>query len=547
MSAATARLHTAWWPTGTRTAEETENLQSIRWYMCDRDMSAGRPSRIRGLLTRHGWLAAIAVIYLYVFPYYPRIQSANELPRLYLVTAIVDDHTFAIDNGVKRWGKTSDLAAHDHHYYPNKAPGASLFAVPVYAAARWLFGEPSLATTMWLCRMATGVAPTLALLWLLYGFLQRYAPDPELRRLVVIAYALGSLALPYSLLYYSHQLSAVCIASAWVLALDVADRRRGVIAMAVAGLLAGCAPLVDYQAAFAAIPIAVHAIWRMRRAQFSAAKIGRALLVAGAGAVLPIALLLYYHWACFGSPFATGYNYAVTYGADHDHGLLGMTTPTWNAFFGTMWAPDNGFFALAPWWLLAIPGSVVLWRSDERGTVIVAAAVAAAFIYFISSIGFWRAGWEVGPRYLTAMQPFLLPLVCGALTRVRARPFLVGAASGLIVVAVVIYVSAIATMPYWPDAIRNPLYDVAFRLLTDGAVAPNAGQWGLSGAFSIVPYFGGVALVVGWAIQRAGNLRSVVVALSIGAVVIAGFAWLPRNAAVSQRIYVRTLYPAVMP
>jgi len=33
-------------------------------------------------LARHGWLIAIAVAYLYAFPYFPRIHSANELPIL---------------------------------------------------------------------------------------------------------------------------------------------------------------------------------------------------------------------------------------------------------------------------------------------------------------------------------------------------------------------------------------------------------------------------------------------------------------------------------
>ncbi len=504
--------------------------------------------RVHGLLSRYGWLAAIAVIYLYLFPYYPRLQSANELPRVYLVTAMVDDHTFAIDRGVSRWGGTSDLAKHGGHYYANKAPGSSLFAAPLYAAVRWGLGEPSFAVTLWLCRISTGVIPSLAFLWLLYGFLQRYIPEHEPCRLTLIAYALGSLALPYSLLFYSHQLSAVCIGTAWILALDVADRRRGLGAMAVAGFFAGAAPLVDYQAAFAGAPVAVHVIARMHGSRFSLVEGVRACLIAAVSALLPIAVLLYYHWACFGSPFATGYDFAVTYGADHDHGLLGMTTPTWKAFVGTLFAPDNGLFALAPWWLLAIPGGVILWRSGERGTVAVAAAVAGVFIYFISSIGFWRAGWEVGPRYLAAMQPFLLPLVCRAIASSSKQPVTAGIASGMIVAAVAIYTVATATLPYWPDAIRNPLFDVAFRLLADGAVAPNVGRWcGLPGVVGIVPYLAGVTVLVGWAIGSASHVRSAVLAAAVGLTVIAGLSFAPSNTVASDRIYQRTLYPAVMP
>ena len=64
----------------------------------------------RSLFERYGWLAAIAIAYLYIFPYFPKIKSANELPRLYLVKAMVDEHTYAIDDGVARYGPTADVS-----------------------------------------------------------------------------------------------------------------------------------------------------------------------------------------------------------------------------------------------------------------------------------------------------------------------------------------------------------------------------------------------------------------------------------------------------
>jgi len=201
--------------------------------------------RIKAGFARYGWLAAIAIVYLYVVPYFPRIHSANELPRAYLVKAIVEDHTLAIDRGVARWGPTVDVSPSGDHQYSNKAPGSSLLAVPVYAAVRAVSGEPSLAVTLWLCRVFAGIVPMLAFLWFLWGFLARFAPDPGVRRLVLYAYAFGSLAMTYSILFYSHQLGAICIASAWILAAEVAEQRRGLAAMAVAGFLAGAAPLVD--------------------------------------------------------------------------------------------------------------------------------------------------------------------------------------------------------------------------------------------------------------------------------------------------------------
>jgi hypothetical protein len=498
---------------------------------------------MRTRLARHGWLVAIAVVYLYAFPYFPRIHSANELPRVYLVKAIVDDGTFAIDSGVKRWGSTADVSPSNHHMYSNKAPGSSLLVVPVYAAVSWIAGPPSLATSMWLCRVVAGVIPALLFLWLLWGFLERFAPDVRVRRLVVIAYALGSLAMTYAILFYSHQLAAICIASAWILAVDVALRRRGVNWMLAVGALAGAAPLVDYQAAFAGVPVAVYLVVKLW--SWPKRELAKALGLAAIAAAVPITILLWYHAVCFGSPLRTGYDATQTFAHFHQQGFLGISELRGEAFWGSFFRPDNGLFVLSPWLLLAVPGAVLLWRRD-RATTLVCIAVAVIFILFVSSISFWRGGWGVGPRYVTAMLPFWLPLVACALHAWRERPLVIGGLAGSIVSACIIYCASTATFPYWPDSLKNPLYEVTFRLLHDGAVAPNvANALGVGGLISVAPMLLVCAALVGWAIQRAAGWRGLAAATLVGAAIIGLFALAPRTGLHAERAYANTVYPAV--
>lgn len=504
--------------------------------------------RINTGLARYGWLAAIAIAYLYVVPYFPRIHSANELPRAYLVKAIADDHTLAIDREVARWGATADVSPSQGHAYSNKAPGSSLLVVPFYAALSALVGEPSLAVTLWLCRVVAGIAPMLGFLWLLWRFLARFAPDDGVRRLIVLGYALGSLAMTYSILFYSHQLGAICIASAWILALEVAEQRRGLIAMAGAGMLAGAAPLVDYQAVFAALPIAVHAVavlWR-RGAGDRVRRIGSALAAAAIGAALPIAALLWYHAACFGSPWRTGYDASTTFAVYHQHGLLGITALRGEALWGAMLRRDNGLIALSPWWLLAVPGWVALWRRGERAVAAVSASTAALYILFISSINFWRGGWEVGPRYIAAMLPFLLPAIAAQLQAWRAAPLRLGLAAGLIGVGATVYVLSTATFPYWPDSVGHPLYDVTLRLLGDDAVAPNLGRaLGIPGIAGIAPYLAVAFGALGAAIRRVAGLRGLAVAAGVTAIVIAGYGGLSHGGAAADAAY-RSVRAAVL-
>jgi len=505
------------------------------------------PARVRQLLTRHGWLVAIAVVYLYAFPYYPKIQSANELPRVYLVKAMVDDGTFAIDAGVKRWGGTADVSPHGKHQYSNKAPGSSLIVVPFYAAVKLVAGEPSLAFTMWLCRVVSGVVPAILFLVLLWGFLARFAPDENLRRVVLIAYALGSMAMTYAILYFSHQLAAICIASAWILCIGAVDgtRARTRLTLFLAGLLAGAAPLVDYQAAFAGVPVAVYLIVALIRSR-PPVQVAQLLAITIAGAAIPIAILLAYHAACFGSPFRTGYDASTTWAVYHQQGFLGITKLRSEAFWGSFFAADNGLFVLSPWVLLALPGGFLLWRRREAGdraTLYVAVAVAVIFIAFVSSITFWRGGWGVGPRYITAMLPFLLPLVAMALARPVPSPVL-GAMCGLVVAAVAIYTLSAVTFPYWPDSIRNPLYEVTFRLLGDGAVAPNPLRDSVGGA-SAIPLVAGVASLLGWAIVRAAGWRALAVAIVVAGIIVGAFSLVPGTGPHADKAYVRTVYPAV--
>jgi hypothetical protein len=500
-------------------------------------------SPMRTRLARHGWLLVIALAYLYAFPYFPRIQSANELPRVYLVRSIVDDGTFAIDAGVRTWGGTADVSPAGGHMYSNKAPGSSLLAVPAYAAVSWISGPPSLAFTMWLCRVVAGVIPALLFLSLLWRFLDRFAPDPAVRRLVVIAYALGSLAMTYSILFYSHQLAAICIASAWMLAIEVVERKRSVRWMAAVGLFAGASPLVDYQAAFAGVPIAAYLIVKLWR--WPKPELAKALAIATVAAAVPIAILLAYHNACFGSPLRTGYDATQTFAHFHKQGFLGISELRGEAFWGSFFSPDNGLFVLSPWLLLAIPGGVLLWRRGDRATPIVCGSIAIIFILFVSSISFWRGGWGVGPRYVTAMLPFCVPLVLVALDTWRTRPLLLGASCGTIVSAIVIYCLSSITFPYWPDSLKNPLYEVTFRLLRDGAVARNAANAiGIDGLLSVAPLLLAIAGLVGWAVQRVVGWRGLAAACVVGTIIIVAFTFAPASPN-AERAYVNTVYPAV--
>jgi hypothetical protein len=498
-------------------------------------------------LRSSGLLLAIAWLYLYSFPYFPKIHSANELPRVYLTWAMVEEGTFAIDTPARRWGATADVSPAHGRMYSNKAPGSSMLAVPAYLALSavkgTIGGEPTLAEMMWTFRVVTGVVPTLLFLVLLGRFLRRFTDDDG-RRLALAGYALGTMAMSYSVLFIAHQLSAVCIATAYIVIVQVVEDGRDPRWLLAAGAAAGAAPLVDYQAAFAGVPLAVYLCWKLL-----AAPPRRVLgvLYAAAGAAVPIAILLFYHWQAFGSPFKTGYDFSQTFAHFHQQGFLGMTELRWEAFVGSTVAPDNGLFFFSPMLLLAVPGWFVMARRGQRAHVAITLSVAVIYLLFISSINFWRGGWQMGPRYVTAMLPFLMVPVSAALGAASQRWHARGAAVALVIVGMVIYGLSCALFPHFPEKFANPLYELVLRLIGDD-LAPYSLGWllGLRGVLSLVPYLAVLAGVIVYVTCPArAYWKSALLGLAGAALILVAYSAAPGGGPAAVRAYewVKTTFP----
>jgi len=496
------------------------------------------------------FFAGLALLLAYSFPHFEAIRSANELPRIYLTQAMVEEGTFAIDSGVERWGKTADVSPAHGRLYSNKAPGSSMLAIPGYVALKGVTAAagraPTLAEMLWVARLTTGVLPTLGFAWLLFGFLRRFAPRPETRRLVVGAYVLGTMAMTYSVLFIAHQLSAVCIGSAYVLAVWVVDDDRDLRWMLAAGLAAGAAPLVDYQAAVAGVPVALYVAYRLWR---QPKRLALAAGWAGLGAALPVALLLFYHWRAFGSPWTTGYAASETFAHFHQKGFLGLDHFRIEALIGSTLAPDNGLLVFSPFLLWAIPGwATMVGTRGLRGHAIVTVAVVAIYVAFISSLIFWRGGWQLGPRYITAMLPFALVPVAAWSGRVDSRWWLRGLFLATVFVSIFVYGLSCAEYPHFPEKFKNPLYEVTLRLLRDGHAPYNAG-WlvGLRGTASLLPYLLGLlAMAACLAVPERRKWRSAALGAVLAVAWIASYAAFPGGGPPADAAYERWV-AGVMP
>jgi len=355
------------------------------------------------------------------------------------------------------------------------------------------------------------------------------------------------MAMTYSVLFISHQLAAVCIGTAYIVSVWVIEEGLHARWLMAAGLAAGCAPLVDYQAAFAGVPLAAYLIYKLVGRRDN--RQWKHLAMAVAGSLPPILLLLAYHWTAFGSPLRTGYDASEAFAHIHQRGFLGLDAFRFEALFGSTFAPDNGLFVFSPFLLLAIPGWVLLARRKQWWHFGITLSVAFIYLAFISSLvpPFWRGGWQMGPRYITAVLPFLMVPIAVAVSAAETKWVLRSLVVGMIAAAIVIYTLSCAQFPHFPEKFHNPLYELTFRLIGDGLAPPNAGWFiGLRGFASLVPYLLLVGGLIVWiAVPSREHRRSGIAGLVVAAALIASYSLFGGGGEVADQAYefVRSTYP----
>jgi hypothetical protein len=439
---------------------------------------------------------ALFVLFLVIVTYgwfdhhYPRIPNPNETSRLYLTVAMVDDQTLSIDRAIAKYGSTGDRAVRKGKSYCDKAPGLSALAVPGYALAKWILGlfdrELEWRGVQRIARWTAVILPSALFCYFLYLFLGAILEDPKLRLLLVLVYALGSLSRTYGVLFFGHQTSAVLSAGGLMLLWTYGRREggRALSALLLGAMMLGASFTVEYPTF---VTVAVAGALTL----YAARPWWRIPLVAALVAA-PVALLLLYNDAAFGSPFSAGYAH-LPLGFAHFHakGIFGVTTPEPDALWGILLSPERGLFFFSPWLVAALPGFVFLIaRRETRALGIASLTIFAGYVYFASSFSYWIGGDSAGPRHLTPVVPILVFAVAAAMQRLSAAawssPKLL--LSGAMVFAVLLVGAVSSTFSYFEPHFDNPYREVTLEFWREGAFPESFGSaMGLEGLSAALP------------------------------------------------------------
>lgn len=405
-------------------------------------------------------LALVAFTYLSI---HRPLSDGNTAARMALAVAIVERGSFEIfPSGPDRLLATEDWAKRDGHYYSNKAPGPSLIYVPVYVVQRWIQHAAGIPDSdlmarqvgCWIANLVASVVPSLVAVALLFAFLRRRMKlQPGLALALCATWALGSLALPYSVVFFGHQTSGAFFTAGFCLSALELDRSGGPSPrrMALAGVLQGMAVLSDYLSALLVAVWSIYLLWRARS--------NLRVLVPWVLGGLPFLVFIgWYNSVCFGSPLTSAYDLSLVnpkfasinaWEAPQLERLLDITVRPW-----------RGIFYCTPVFLIMFIGLERL-RALARETPELAVAAAGVVGYFVALAAFPSAfgGWCIGPRYYTPALSFSILLVAAGATLVPHVFYVLASLSAFLMLA-----TSLTEVILRQDAL-DPLRQLVFPIL----------------------------------------------------------------------------------
>ncbi len=393
-------------------------------------------------------------------------------------TLVIDDYPFLPPGG-------GDAARYQGRYYSDKLIGPSLVAVPFYAAVRRVLSAVGLPfrTSVYLSLRVTNVLanslPSALLVALLYLFLAGLGLDPRLRVWLVFTYGLGTLAFPYSTVFFGHQLAAVSIAFAFMLLWRQREEWSNRRALA-AGALAGFAAISDAMGIFVAIFLGVYAIWlgTQQRDGFI-----RRLLPFAVIALAIFAIQLTANWVSFGNPltFPHIYHAQEAFRARHRAGFFGLHAPQLYPLYQLTIGPWRGLFYGSPVLLLTFPGLYLLGRTRRAEALL----ISAAYLWVVllnSGYENWTTGSVYGPRYQIVT---LALLIIAAAPAAQKWPHIFRI---LALISIAFTAIVTAQTPFLPEDLRNPLANAIQQFTQGNLLQGNLGMVvGLQGIRSLAP------------------------------------------------------------
>ena len=444
------------------------------------------------------------------YAYFYHDPGWNGNSRLDLSFAIVEEGRFTIDTYCDQPNTfTKDLAVNNGHFYTSKAIGSSLvaavFYLPIYHLGKLLGVHIAVAELKYVLTVLSIGLPSAIAGSLMYVLARQVTGDRFRAFVLTMVANLGTMIFPFSVIFFGHQLAGALLFTAFFLVFQIkkADVLRWKGRVFLIGFLLGFALITEYPVAPIILILTVYYFFVIWRTPW---KRSLAVLLPALGALIPIAIVLFYNIAVFEQPIATGYNHSAVpeFQEQQSEGLVGIGWPDPAVIFYLTLHPALGLFWQSPVLILSLIGAWHMWRkSPYRLEAVVSISAFLSLVVLFSGFYNWWGGWTFGPRYIIPMLPFLfLPLVYIP-RRWFALVYILGAISiaqmsiavfGLILIPDDFY-KQITEAAYFS---YSSIYSYCLPLLANGQFANNIGNkfLGLETWTSVLPLLAGITLLI---------------------------------------------------
>ena len=395
------------------------------------------------------------------------VDYDNSRTRLMMVSAMVDFHTYAIDNLQRlQLYHTIDVSSNGGKQYSNKAPGAAMIAAPVYGLIKKLVPAKNMPLLSFWHRYLINVF-TNGLLFAIAGLVLfrlglRWSGDVLSALLGVFAFSFGSIAWSHSQYFSGHLMTGILFLFGFACLIHFHDRPGDydtTFAKIIAfcgGIFTGFGFACEYTSVFLAVALFCYLLWL--RPPLSL------IVLFSLGVAFPLMMVFSYNYHCFGSIFSTGYQHLVLeeFVEGTAKGFLGIGLPKPHSLLMLLFSPSRGLFFLMPVFIFSLIGLGRMWRSRRfRPEMLVISAIALWYVILISGYFGWHGGWTYGPRYFVPMLPFLtLALFFSPL---RSLP---GAL--LLILSTLLVLPSIVIMPHTPPVFSNPIVELIIPMMKTG-------------------------------------------------------------------------------
>jgi len=316
-------------------------------------------------------------------------------------------------------GSTGDVSLFEGRLYPNKPPGTVLTAVPIYFAIYWIERALGVDPDDWWPLTINAYLTTVFSVGLLTALgcvvffrisLRLFPLAPAWAHAAsTLTFGLGTLVLPFATMLFDHDIVATL--SLFGFSILLVEKRskftlpRSAIMLIAAGMLVGLTVVMNYSSVISLTCLTVYMLW--------AARPKSKVIFYLAGLIVPLAVLGWYHRACFGSVLANASTYQYEIFQGKDTLLLGMFgLPQFDVMIKLLFSSYRGLFFTSPVLALSCIGFwLMATRYKKHAEVALFAAIFIGFLLMNSSYNNWHSGWSIGPRYLIPALSFLsLPL-----------------------------------------------------------------------------------------------------------------------------------------